>query len=364
MSCKVICGTCFFWVSFLFLSFFSWVSFASQVVSLIKERHAQVLNQLEGMVSEDTKSIKAEEDRLESERNAVYDAKQTLHRLFVITQETKEGVLKKREETSRLFEGAWAQFTQKQGKEGLCFELEKDVSLLTEQISVVEVNRERDIDVTKTIAQGPALVLVRPFCSQTFTIIAHDANGGRKRWGEDVFEVFINGRGDVAKVKDMDNGSYEVSFALKIEDLGDEEQESVEVRVLHEGGCISGSPFRVPVSAFRCRGRYLESVGEGHLREPGEVVIDGDRLYIADGGNNRIQVLELAGGAHIASFGQQGEGEGCLNGPYGLCVDEENLYVFERVNMRVSVLHKDSGEFVRLIGAGILGQTQGKGDYG
>ena len=82
-------------------------------------------------------------------------------------------------------------------------------------------------------------------------------------------------------------------------------------------------------------------------------------LYIADFGNNRIQVFNPVDGSYIRQVGQgRGAGPGQLNGPTrckALLGPEggiSELYVSEEENHRVSVFDMATGTFQRHIGAG------------
>ena len=67
----------------------------------------------------------------------------------------------------------------------------------------------------------------------------------------------------------------------------------------------------------------------GGFVEPSGLVLDGDRLIVADAGNNRLQVFEKDGRpvASITHYLHEGKSEP-LNAPTALAIDrEKNLYV-------------------------------------
>lgn len=60
-----------------------------------------------------------------------------------------------------------------------------------------------------------------------------------------------------------------------------------------------------------------------------------DRLYVADGRANWINVLDLAG-KRVGRFGEKGSGPGQLNLPHMLCIDAQGaVYVAEVTGQRV-----------------------------
>ena len=69
--------------------------------------------------------------------------------------------------------------------------------------------------------------------------------------------------------------------------------------------------------------------GEGQFNHPASVDTDdnGQRLYVADLDNHRIQVLD-GDGNYITAWGKFGKGEGQFNGPGNVAVDTENKVVF------------------------------------
>ena len=72
---------------------------------------------------------------------------------------------------------------------------------------------------------------------------------------------------------------------------------------------------------------------------------DGTSLYVADSGNNRVQKLRLADGAHLGTVGKAdcscGDGERQFSWPSGLCVVGGALYVCDQRNHRIVVLDTD-----------------------
>jgi sugar lactone lactonase YvrE len=67
----------------------------------------------------------------------------------------------------------------------------------------------------------------------------------------------------------------------------------------------------------------------------------GGRLYVVDGGNNRVVSID-ATGATVSAFGRQGRGDGELDGPVGIGVDGKGrVHVADRGNRRIQVFADD-----------------------
>ena len=88
----------------------------------------------------------------------------------------------------------------------------------------------------------------------------------------------------------------------------------------------------------------------GQFTYPRGVVQAGAELFVADAGNNRIQVFDLEG-HFVRTFGKKGTASETVQLPVGLCFDppSEFLYVSERDGHCVSVF-RPGGEFVAPIG--------------
>ena len=109
-----------------------------------------------------------------------------------------------------------------------------------------------------------------------------------------------------------------------------------------------------PVKQFGCIGN-----GGGQFNTVVGVAVDkkGIILYVSDYKNHCIQAF-TRDGQFIRSFGKKGSGQGRLDCPYGVCVDSGYVYVAESGNKRVSVFTKD-GQFVTSFGQGHVGVSYG-----
>ena len=93
-------------------------------------------------------------------------------------------------------------------------------------------------------------------------------------------------------------------------------------------------------------GKYGESKGEFHY--PWAIACDSTgNVYVADFGNNRIQVFTSTGNF----FWSRGEGDGELNRPIAIALDvQDKVYVSEKDNHRISVFTSE-GQFVTSFGS-------------
>jgi DNA-binding beta-propeller fold protein YncE len=95
-------------------------------------------------------------------------------------------------------------------------------------------------------------------------------------------------------------------------------------------------------------------VGEERLNRPAGVCASDDVVVVSERGANSISVFNRQDGALLRRFGYPGGGDGQLNGPQGLCfMSGHRVAVADEYNKRVSVFSVD-GEFDRHVGVGTL----------
>jgi tripartite motif-containing protein 71 len=101
-------------------------------------------------------------------------------------------------------------------------------------------------------------------------------------------------------------------------------------------------------------------VGVGELSGPAGVCADDDVIMVSEFYAHRISVFARCDGALLRRFGSQGSGDGQLKYPYGLCFmsGHRHFAVADRYNHRVSVFSVE-GEFVRHVGVGKLDWPSG-----
>jgi DNA-binding beta-propeller fold protein YncE len=120
------------------------------------------------------------------------------------------------------------------------------------------------------------------------------------------------------------------------------------IQVFDVAGLADGRPPRV-VYAFGDRGSAI-----GDLRAPHAAIAISsdaalrDRLYVTDSRNDRIQVFDRSGRPTGMVMGGKGAAEGQIDGPAGAAFDPRGrvLYVAETGNRRVSAFDAKSGAFL------------------
>ena len=91
---------------------------------------------------------------------------------------------------------------------------------------------------------------------------------------------------------------------------------------------ISGNTIEQTISS--------QGTGDGQLSGPWDAAVDANgNIFVADRGNNRVQVFDK-NGAFVTGWGTFGGGDGQFKQPMGIDVDSQgNVYVTELANARV-----------------------------
>ena len=87
----------------------------------------------------------------------------------------------------------------------------------------------------------------------------------------------------------------------------------------------------------------IGSYGSGALQfnSPSGIAINGDVMYVAEIGGNRVQKLTL-GGEYLATFGRKGSGKRKFSSPWGICIGpDDRIYVADKGNHRIQVFRSD-----------------------
>ncbi len=97
-------------------------------------------------------------------------------------------------------------------------------------------------------------------------------------------------------------------------------------------------------------------IGVGHLARPVGVCANADVVVASE--PHRISVFSREDGALRRRFGCRGSGDGEVDCPFGLGFIGDHIAVAEHDNNRVSVFSVD-GEFIRHVGVGVLSRPHG-----
>jgi tripartite motif-containing protein 71 len=123
------------------------------------------------------------------------------------------------------------------------------------------------------------------------------------------------------------------------------------------------------VQVFDKDGAYLYTLGEtgvagsdnAHFRQPHGLAIYTDRLYVADAGNRRVQIFNLAtpgAAVYEATIDVSSLPEDDDWTPEGVGVDADHIYVADQLKNRVLIFDRLTGAY-----AGLLGCCTGTGPY-
>jgi PKD repeat protein len=117
------------------------------------------------------------------------------------------------------------------------------------------------------------------------------------------------------------------------------------------------------VQIFNSSGNYLATIGGGpcgtgntQLCWPRHIAIYGNRLYVADADNHRIQIFDIsnpAAPAYVSTLGttgSPGSGNNQFDTPQGVAVDANYIYVADTENHRVQIFNRNTLAYVATIG--------------
>ena len=109
--------------------------------------------------------------------------------------------------------------------------------------------------------------------------------------------------------------------------------------------------------------RGTEGTGNGQFSRPTAIAASQTgRVYVADTGNNRVQVFSSSSGLFLGEWGTEGTGEGQFRGPNGVAVDGSAfVYVLDGGNHRVQ---KSNGSGTWFWESGLQGQTNSSVEAG
>jgi sugar lactone lactonase YvrE len=126
-------------------------------------------------------------------------------------------------------------------------------------------------------------------------------------------------------------------------------------------------------------GNYVNTIGitgvsgtdNSHFSEPYHITIDNNNLYVADRGNQRVQIFNVnnpLAPVYVATLGVtgvSGNDNAHFNNPTGIAVDTSYIYVSDQNNFRIQIFDRSSRIYVATIGSGWwgIGNDQFKGPF-
>lgn len=126
------------------------------------------------------------------------------------------------------------------------------------------------------------------------------------------------------------------------------------------------------IQVFDPAGNYLATIGTsgttgvGNLQfhGPHHIAIYNNTLYVADGGNHRVQVINVANPlapvyvGTIGTTGESGEDNTHFSNPSGVAVDANYVYVADRWNNRIQIFNRGTRSYVATLGSYGSGNNQ------
>jgi DNA-binding beta-propeller fold protein YncE len=186
---------------------------------------------------------------------------------------------------------------------------------------------------------------------------------GVKSWGNG---VAVSRDGSTLLVSDCDGGShaihaFRVDDGLRLRVIGIAGDEVLQFKLPRQVWVASDDFVFVAdfgnnrVQVLTPRLELYGSVGVGQLRGPSGVCADDDVIVVSEATAHRISVFKRCDGALLCRFATYGRGDGQLHRPQGLCFmsGHRNVAVADCINSRVSVFSVE-GTFVRHVGVGKL----------
>jgi DNA-binding beta-propeller fold protein YncE len=154
---------------------------------------------------------------------------------------------------------------------------------------------------------------------------------------------------------DLRSGRYTLVRSAGGRDLGTPVGAALDDR----GNVYVTDSERAEVLAFDPALRFRFSFGRGLQRPTGIAFADG-RLYVVDTGLHQVAVFSVDGGTELFRFGGRGSGAGLFNYPVDIAVSGgDRVYVNDSLNFRVQVFDGQGGLVSRLGGpGGATGQFQ------
>lgn len=158
-------------------------------------------------------------------------------------------------------------------------------------------------------------------------------------------------------IKNLNEAVYEQSFEKVFQDTENQYDGLSIFKVPARGQSLAKTPAPLPTSVPAnadpaSANAFKGGTGKGPAQfdKPRGMTLDtAGNLYVADGGNSRIQKFSPQGD-YLASFGKAGSSEGDLGEPSGVAVDAEgNLYVTDALNQRL-IKFDAAGKLIKQFG--------------
>ena len=105
------------------------------------------------------------------------------------------------------------------------------------------------------------------------------------------------------------------------------------------------------VARLNTKGDSMGPIGKGHLTRPTGVAYEPEtrRIFVADTADHQIKLFD-PDGTLLDVWGERGDGPGEFNFPTYICVRGEKLYVADTMNARIQILSSKTGKHLATVG--------------
>ncbi|HVM72963.1 MAG TPA: NHL repeat-containing protein, partial [Anaerolineales bacterium] len=178
--------------------------------------------------------------------------------------------------------------------------------------------------------------------------------------------VAENGRAEIYQfdsggnyLGEFKDGSFEHPSGIAFDAAGN-------VYVSDGGTTWSDDQGRQVVGVYDSSGNLLSTIGvadtsgsgNDKFHGPQHIAVYANMLYVADGGNNRVQIFDITDptkpvySATLGVTGEYGSDNTHLSQPVGVAVDASSIYVADRWNNRVQVFSRSTHVYAATLGSG------------
>jgi len=130
-----------------------------------------------------------------------------------------------------------------------------------------------------------------------------------------------------------------------------EMQKPINIVIDDDGNRYVADTGREQILVFNNEDKFIRAYGLKGQFKPTDLLLVGNKIYVVDIANHKIQVLSKEDGILLSEFGQPGSKPGEFFHPTNINLGPDgNLYISDTGNYRIQIITQD-GEFVRTIGA-------------
>ena len=318
--------------------------FADNLIKTIQAKLQNIITTVEGRTKESIESLKAKRNEIQKQINVIESSLKEADKLF--QRSTKAEVVQLKKTLQTIFDGVdqgevIAHDTGNQ--EALVFIKNQKMLDVVKEEEIGSLEKPYRTKSSESVAEGNGLIGGIVARKAQFNLTTRNAE--RKQWYDEQDRVTIEIKDEQerecvteVKVEDMKDGTYNVSFYLRVQGTF-----KLYVKVNEEN--VRCSPFTVNVKPFHvkpvlCFGKRGKDDGM-FTYSRGVAVTDKDEIVVADEWNHRVQVFD-SNGTFLRSFGHQGKIAGEFNYPDGIAIDKDgNIFVADRGNHRVQIFSRE-----------------------